>query len=205
MTALLEIHNPPPATRRSRSSSVSASRSRPASSSASWGTTAWARPPCSAPLSGSCRRPPASIRFADQEIARLPSHRRARLGIGYVPQGRQIFPGLSVLDNTHGRGQRRAGRRRARRVVEALPRLKPILSRATGGVLSWRAADPGPRPLPVRPQAHPCSTSRPKGNPAVDHRGDHRHPARPQGRTRASPSCWSSRISNSFGGCPTAS
>src|SRR5260370_6844029 len=40
-----------------------------------------------------------SIRFAGAEITRAASHRRARLGLGYVPQGRQIFPGLSVLPN----------------------------------------------------------------------------------------------------------
>lgn len=34
-----------------------------------------------------------------QDISRLPAHQRARRGLAYVPQGRQIFPGLSVLDN----------------------------------------------------------------------------------------------------------
>ena len=33
------------------------------------------------------------------ELTRLPAHARARAGLGYVPQGRQIFPRLSVLDN----------------------------------------------------------------------------------------------------------
>jgi branched-chain amino acid transport system ATP-binding protein len=33
------------------------------------------------------------------DVTRLPADRRARLGIGYVPQGREIFPHLSVLDN----------------------------------------------------------------------------------------------------------
>ena len=33
------------------------------------------------------------------QVQRLPPHARARLGLGYVPQGRQIFPGLSVRDN----------------------------------------------------------------------------------------------------------
>lgn len=40
-----------------------------------------------------------TIRFGEQNITRAPSHRRARSGIAYVPQGRDIFPGLSVLDN----------------------------------------------------------------------------------------------------------
>jgi branched-chain amino acid transport system ATP-binding protein len=40
-----------------------------------------------------------SIRFRDDDITNLPAHQRARLGIGYVPQGRGIFPHMSVLDN----------------------------------------------------------------------------------------------------------
>jgi branched-chain amino acid transport system ATP-binding protein/urea transport system ATP-binding protein len=33
------------------------------------------------------------------DVTRLPSHRRARRGVAYVPQGRDIFPGLTVLEN----------------------------------------------------------------------------------------------------------
>jgi branched-chain amino acid transport system ATP-binding protein len=39
------------------------------------------------------------IRFAGSDISRSPSFRRARAGLGYVPQGRQIFPSLSVYEN----------------------------------------------------------------------------------------------------------
>jgi len=40
-----------------------------------------------------------TIRFCEHEIRNLPSHRIARLGIGFVPEGRQIFPNLSVREN----------------------------------------------------------------------------------------------------------
>src|SRR5438270_9973176 len=40
-----------------------------------------------------------SIRFAGQEIAALPSYRIAQLGIGLVPEGRRIFPNLTVREN----------------------------------------------------------------------------------------------------------
>ena len=40
-----------------------------------------------------------AIRFAGQEIRGLPSYRTAKLGIGLVPEGRQIFPNLSVREN----------------------------------------------------------------------------------------------------------
>ncbi len=39
------------------------------------------------------------IRFAGSDISYSPSFRRARAGLGYVPQGRQIFPSLSVYEN----------------------------------------------------------------------------------------------------------
>ena len=40
-----------------------------------------------------------AIRFAGRDISRLPIHRRARAGIGYVPQEREIFPSLTVREN----------------------------------------------------------------------------------------------------------
>jgi urea transport system ATP-binding protein len=76
------------------------------------------------------------IRFAGSEIAQAPAHRRARLGLGYVPQGRQIFPGLSVLDNMRmAVASAGLGDDVLDDVLDSLPRLKPILGRP-GGVLS---------------------------------------------------------------------
>src|SRR5690606_25771783 len=43
--------------------------------------------------------PHGVIRFKGQDIAGLPSHRIARLGLGYVPEHRDIFPGLTVRQN----------------------------------------------------------------------------------------------------------
>jgi branched-chain amino acid transport system ATP-binding protein/urea transport system ATP-binding protein len=40
-----------------------------------------------------------SIRLAGEQLGRLRPHERARRGIAYVPQGRDIFPDLTVLDN----------------------------------------------------------------------------------------------------------
>ena len=40
-----------------------------------------------------------SIRFRGAEINTVAAHRRARLGIGYVPQGRDVFPRMSVEEN----------------------------------------------------------------------------------------------------------
>ncbi len=40
-----------------------------------------------------------AVLFAGRDISRLPPHRRARLGLGWVPQEREIFPSLTVEEN----------------------------------------------------------------------------------------------------------
>jgi len=40
-----------------------------------------------------------SVHWRGEDISRLPPHRRARLGIGWVAQEREIFPSLSVVEN----------------------------------------------------------------------------------------------------------
>ena len=40
-----------------------------------------------------------TVEFAGQRLVGMPTHRIARLGIGYVPEERRIFPELSVLEN----------------------------------------------------------------------------------------------------------
>src|SRR3954454_3865015 len=65
-----------------------------------------------------------SIRFTGQELVGKPSYRIARRGIGYVPQGRRLFPSLSVDEHLRmiesGRG---AKRWTSQRVYELFPRL----------------------------------------------------------------------------------
>jgi branched-chain amino acid transport system ATP-binding protein len=39
------------------------------------------------------------ILLDDTDITALPPERRARMGLGYVPEGRRVFPGMSVRDN----------------------------------------------------------------------------------------------------------
>jgi len=43
--------------------------------------------------------PQGTIRFKGKDIAGLPSHKIARLGLGYVPEHRDIFPSLTVRQN----------------------------------------------------------------------------------------------------------
>ena len=74
------------------------------------------------------------VLYQDEEITREPPHVRARRGIGYVPQGRGIFPQLTGLNNLKI-GAANADRDTVERVVEGLPLLKPLLNRM-GNALS---------------------------------------------------------------------
>ena len=49
------------------------------------------------------------ITFRGRPVQRLPAHRIARLGIGLVPEGRQIFPNLTVRENQVATAANRAG------------------------------------------------------------------------------------------------
>ncbi len=77
------------------------------------------------------------ITFEGKSIASLRSDQRARLGLGYVPQGRDIFPNLTVQENLEVSmsisGE--AGRERLEEVYELFPVVKDMLTRK-GGVLS---------------------------------------------------------------------
>jgi branched-chain amino acid transport system ATP-binding protein len=52
-----------------------------------------------ATVMGHTRLHGGNIRFAGRDISGLPPYRRARLGIGFVPQEREIFPSLTVEEN----------------------------------------------------------------------------------------------------------
>ena len=66
-----------------------------------------------------------SIRFAGERIERLPSHYIARRGIGLVPQGRRVFPSLSVLENLQiGAASTRSGPLESRYGFRAFPATK---------------------------------------------------------------------------------
>ena len=78
-----------------------------------------------------------SILFNGQDLTKVNAERRAALGIGYVPQGRQIFPLLTVRENLQIGLAARADK--AKRVpdfiFELFPVLKDMLNRR-GGDLS---------------------------------------------------------------------
>jgi urea transport system ATP-binding protein len=77
------------------------------------------------------------ITFAGTDLSAVPAEGRARLGIGYVPQGREIFPQLTVEENLNvGLAARRDSRRTIpSQVFDLFPVLKQMLRRR-GGDLS---------------------------------------------------------------------
>ncbi|MEO0541623.1 MAG: urea ABC transporter ATP-binding subunit UrtE [Cyanobacteria bacterium P01_A01_bin.105] len=79
------------------------------------------------------------VRYQDRSILRLAADQRARRGISYVPQGREIIPRLTVLENLLIGMEARPPARRSKvipeLVYELFPVLKTMLSRM-GGDLS---------------------------------------------------------------------
>ncbi len=80
-----------------------------------------------------------TLMFDGKSIAALPPYERARLGIGYVPQGREIFPRLTVEENLlmglASLSGKSAGKGVPSRIYEMFPVLKDMLHRR-GGDLS---------------------------------------------------------------------
>jgi urea transport system ATP-binding protein len=80
------------------------------------------------------------IVFDGQDVTRLSSHQRARAGVGFVPQGRHIFPHLTVDENLQT-GLSALGKRGSigagvpEHIFELFPKLKQIRARK-GGFLS---------------------------------------------------------------------
>ena len=71
-----------------------------------------------------------SVKFEERDLTRARPHERARAGIGYVPQGREVFPRLTVDENL-----RMGARQVPERVFAMFPVLKQMLGRR-GGDLS---------------------------------------------------------------------
>ncbi len=89
-------------------------------------------------ISGLLRPREGSIRFEGADLTRLPPERIVRCGICHVPEGRRIFPNLTVLENLQmGAYIRRDSeiRKDMDHVLATFPRLKERLKQ-TGGTLS---------------------------------------------------------------------
>jgi branched-chain amino acid transport system ATP-binding protein len=81
-----------------------------------------------------------SVTFDDEDLSKVPAHKRVDLGISQVPEGRGIFPGMTVLENLEMGKFNRKDRKHEmdedlERVYTLFPRLKERVGQA-GGTLS---------------------------------------------------------------------
>ena len=73
-----------------------------------------------------------SVLFKDREITKLPAYKIARKGIGYVPQGRQLFPKMTVLENLKTGMRDQSDRRQLESVFNLFPVLQERLNQFAG-------------------------------------------------------------------------
>ena len=90
-------------------------------------------------IMGSIRPKAGSIRFMDQDVSLLPPYQKAEMGLILVPEGRQLFTDMSVLENLEmGSTPKRAQAHRKRnleKIFAIFPRLKER-QHQKGGTLS---------------------------------------------------------------------
>jgi branched-chain amino acid transport system ATP-binding protein len=79
-------------------------------------------------ISGILRPTSGSIRFENADLLAVAPARRPHLGIAHVPEGRQMFPSLSVLENLEMGAYPEAGRRDWQRNLERIFTWLPVLA-----------------------------------------------------------------------------
>jgi branched-chain amino acid transport system ATP-binding protein len=81
-------------------------------------------------VAGLVRTSGGSVRFAGEDLLAVPSHRRVGRGVALVPEGRRLFPSLTVEENLLVGGHaRRPGRWDVDRVLDVFPLVRPLLRR----------------------------------------------------------------------------
>jgi urea transport system ATP-binding protein len=87
-------------------------------------------------LMGLVKTKEGGITFDGKDITHLPPHQRVKAGIGYVPQGREIFPRLTVEENLlMGLATKPGNTKIPQRIFDMFPVLRQMLHRR-GGDLS---------------------------------------------------------------------
>ena len=87
-------------------------------------------------IMGLVKTPSGKIIFDGKDIIKLPSYDRVKLGIGYVPQGRDIFPQMTVQENLELGLQAKSGKGKLPDYIFDLFPILPKFSKRKGGDLS---------------------------------------------------------------------
>ncbi len=86
-------------------------------------------------IAGAHRAAAGAVTFADRNVTALPAYRRVALGISLVPEGRRLFPTMTVRENLLvGGSAGRKGNWTLDRVADAFPQLKPLLHMKAGNL-----------------------------------------------------------------------
>ena len=98
-------------------------------------------------IMGSLRCSAGSVWLNGQDVTALPSNKRARQGLALVPQGRQIFPKLTVEENLRVGLEARADGKKVipEEIYETFPVLKTMARRMGGDLLRLALCADGDR------------------------------------------------------------
>lgn len=75
-----------------------------------------------------------SIRLEGKELIGLPAHKRVAAGLAYVPQGRMIFPNLTVMENIESGLETAKSRKVSREIFDLFPVLLDMRNRKGGNL-----------------------------------------------------------------------
>jgi branched-chain amino acid transport system ATP-binding protein len=80
-------------------------------------------------IAGAHRPHAGKVTFEGADVTRLPAHKRVSVGIALVPEGRRLFPSLTVNENLRvAAAGTRSGRWNVRAVLDVFPLLQPRLN-----------------------------------------------------------------------------
>ena len=86
-------------------------------------------------IAGAMRPRSGEVLFQGKPVDAIAAHDRVKMGIALVPEGRRVFPSLSVLENLQiGSYGGRKGDWSVESVLELFPLLKPLLKRGAGSL-----------------------------------------------------------------------
>jgi branched-chain amino acid transport system ATP-binding protein len=83
-------------------------------------------------VGGGVRADAGRIEYRGREVGTLPAHARARLGIAHVPEGRKVFPSLTVLENLEMGSYRAEAKRQRAQGLDTVFALFPVLRERRG-------------------------------------------------------------------------